>query len=73
MLLFPKRTSFGEPGASACGLAEDGRAACADDDALGVGEHCRDLVTARALDIHEVGVRVLDQALQLVLALLFQW
>ena len=33
-------------------------------------EDGRDLVTAGALDIHEVAIRVLHEALQLVLALL---
>jgi len=32
-------------------------------DRLGVGEDCGDFVASRALDIHEVGVRVLNQTL----------
>ncbi len=35
-----------------------------------MAEHGGDLVAARALDVHEVGVGVLHQAFQLVLALL---
>lgn len=51
-------------------LAQDGRAARADDDTLCVTEDGGDLVAAGALHVHEVRVRVLHQALQLVLPLL---
>ena len=37
---------------------------------MSVAEHGRDLVAARALDVHEVGVRMLNKSLQLVLAFL---
>ena len=42
----------------------------AHDSSLGVGEHGGDLQAAGALDVHEVGVGGLNQALQLVLLLL---
>ena len=51
-------------------LAEDGRAAAADDDGLRVAEDGGDVEAAGALHIHEEGVRRLHQALQLVPALL---
>ena len=50
-------------------MAENGGASDAQDDSLGVAENCGDLVTSGALDIHEEGVGVLDQTLQLALAL----
>lgn len=62
--------TFREPGPSPRGLAQDGGAADAEDHGLGVREHGGDLVASRALHVHEVRVGVLDQTLQLVLALL---
>ena len=62
--------TFREPRPTSGGLAENGGASYAEDDGLGVGEHGGDLVAAGALDVHEVRVGVLDEALQLVLALL---
>jgi len=50
-------------------LTENGGAANAEDDGLSVAENCGDLVATGALDVHEKGVGVLDQTLQLALAL----
>lgn len=58
--------------ATSCGLAEDGRATNALHHALGVREDGSDLQAAGTLHVHEVGVGVLDQSLQLVLALLLR-
>lgn len=55
---------------SAGRLAQDGRASRAHDDALRVAEDGGDLVAAGAFHVHEVRVRVLYQALELVLPLL---
>ena len=62
--------TFCEPGPSPRGLAKNGAAADAEHHRLRVTEDGRDLVAAGALDVHEVAVRVLHEALQLVLALL---
>jgi hypothetical protein len=51
-------------------LTQDCGATDAQDDGLSVAEDGRNLVAARTLDVHEVGVGVLHQALELVLALL---
>ena len=50
-------------------MTENGGAANAQDDGLSVAENSGDLVATGALDIHEKGVGVLDQTLQLALAL----
>lgn len=63
--------TLGQLGTAAGRLAQNGRASRAHDNALGVAEHGGDLVAAGALHVHEVRVRVLHQALQLVLPLLF--
>lgn len=62
--------TFCQLGASSSRLAQNGSASSADHDALGVAEDGGDPVAAGALHVHEVRVGVLDQALQLVLALL---
>ena len=62
--------TFCESRPSASGLTEDSGASDAEDDGLGVAEDGGDLVAPGALHVHEVRVGVLDQALQLVLALL---
>jgi len=54
-LLPPERAALGEPGLATGGLAQDGRAALADDDGLGVGEDGGDGEAAGALDVHEEG------------------
>lgn len=51
---------------SASGLAEYLVAAIACDCALGVREDDLDIHALRAFDVHEVGVRALDEALELV-------
>jgi len=52
--LFPsERAAFCESGLSAGRLAQDGRAAGADDDGLGVREDSGDGEAAGALDVHE--------------------
>lgn len=66
------RPTFCKFSASSCGLAEDGRASHALHHALGVREDGSDLQASRAFHVHEIGVRVLDQTLQLVLALLLR-
>ena len=62
--------TLSEPCPATGGLAQHGGASDAKDHGLGVGENGGDLVASGALDVHEVGVGVLHQALQLVLALL---
>mgnify|MGYP006872509767 CR=1 FL=1 len=59
-----------EAGLTTGGLAEDLSAAAAEDNRLGVRENSGDGEAARALDVHEERVRVLDQTLQLVALLL---
>lgn len=54
-LLSAERAALGETGLASGGLAEDGGAAGADDDGLGVGEDGGDGEAAGALDIHEEG------------------
>jgi len=73
MLLSAERAAFCKPGPAAGGLAEDSGAASAHHHSLGMAEHCRDPVAAGALHIHEIGVGVLDQTLQLVLPLFLNW
>ena len=70
MLLPPEAAALREPGSAPSGLTEDSGATGAHHHSLGVTEDGGDLVTAGALDVHEVAVRVLHEALQLVLALL---
>lgn len=62
--------TFCQLGTSSSGLAQNGGATSADHNALGVTEHGCDSVATGALNIHEVGVRMLHQTLQLVLAFL---
>lgn len=62
--------TFCQLGTSSSGLAQNGGATSADHNALGVTEHGCDSVATGALNIHEVGVRMLHQTLQFVLAFL---
>jgi len=72
LVLLPSETAtLSQPGSASSGLAEDGGAAGADNNGLGVAENRGDPVAARALDIHEVTVGMLYKPLQLVLPLLF--
>jgi len=67
-LLSPERAALGETGLATGGLAEDLRAAGADDDGLCVREDGGDGEAAGALDVHEEGAWAWDESLQLVLA-----
>jgi hypothetical protein len=67
-LLSPERATLGQSGLAARRLAENGRAALADDDGLGVGEDGGDGEAAGALDVHEEGSRSGNKRLELVLA-----
>ena len=71
MLLLPEAAALGEPGTTSGGLAEDCGAPSAHHNCLGGAEHSGDPVASGALDVHEEGVGVLDEPLQLVLPLLF--
>ena len=65
-LLPPERAALSEPGLATGRLAEDSRAALADDDGLGVGEDGGDGEAAGALDVHEERARSRHKHLQLV-------
>jgi hypothetical protein len=67
-LLPPERAALREPSLATGRLAEDGRAALADDDGLGVGENGGDGEAPRALDVHEEGTGTGHKGLELVLA-----
>ena len=56
-LLSPERATLCETGLATGGLAQDSRAALADNDSLCVREDGGDVEAARALDIHEKGAR----------------
>lgn len=62
-LLSPERAALGQAGLSTGRLAENGRAALADDDGLGVRENGGDGEAAGALDVHEEGPRGGDESL----------
>jgi hypothetical protein len=64
--LAAERAALSQTSLAASGLAEDGRAGAAENDGGGVREHGGDLKAARALHIHEEGVRALYEALELV-------
>lgn len=63
-LLPSEGAAFCESGLATGGLTEDGRAASADDDGLGVGEDSCDCKAARALDVHEKRSRGRNKSLQ---------
>merc|ERR1719209_2383390 len=75
VLLLPEAAALGEPGTTSGGLAEDCGAPSAHHNCLGGAEHSGDPVASRALDVHEEGVGVLDDPLQLVFSLFIrvQW
>ena len=54
-LLAAERAALGQTGLATGGLAQNGGAASADDDGLGVGEDGGDGEATGALDIHEEG------------------
>ncbi len=62
-LLSPERAALCETSLSTGWLAENGRAAGADDNCLGVREDGGDGEAAGALDIHEEGARSRDKVL----------
>lgn len=64
----PEAAPLRQAGLAARRLAQRRRAGRAGDDRLGVGENSRDLEAALALDVHEVRVGGLHQALELVAA-----
>jgi len=66
-LLSSERATLGESGLTTGRLAQDGGAALADDNGLGVGEDGGDDEAAGALDVHEEGSRGGDKSLELVL------
>merc|ERR1712224_30889 len=68
--LLAEGAALGEACDSARRLAKHDVAIAAENDGLRVGEDGGDLKAPRALDVHEVGVRGLNQALELVAALL---
>jgi len=67
-LLSSERAAFCESGLATGGLAEDCRAAGADDDGLCVRENGGDCEATGALDVHEERSGSWDQGLELVLA-----
>lgn len=66
-LLSSERATLGESGLTTGRLAQDGSAALADDDGLGVGEDGGDDEAAGALDVHEEGSGGGNKSLELVL------
>ena len=68
--LLPEGAPLGQTGDTTSRLAKHRVAASAEHDRLRMTVDRRDLQAAGALDVHEVAVRALNQALQLVLALL---
>lgn len=72
-MLLAEGASLGELGLSSGWLAEDGVASNADDDGGGVREDGRNLEASRALNVHEVGVWVLNKTLKLVASDLPLW
>src|SRR5690554_6199991 len=65
-LLPPERAALSESGLATGRLAEDSRAALADDDGLGVGEDGGDGEAAGALDVHEERAGAGHKGLQFV-------
>jgi hypothetical protein len=66
-LLAAERAALGQTGLTTGGLAENGRAAGADDDGLGVREDGGDGEATGALDVHEEGAGLGHEGLKLVL------
>lgn len=63
-LLSSERATLGESGLATGRLAQDGGAALADDNGLGVGEDGGDDEAAGALDVHEEGSGGGDKSLR---------
>jgi len=72
-LLSSERAALSQTSLSTSRLAEDSRAAGADDNGLCVRENGRNGEAARALDVHEERAGSWDKVLQLVLASLSGW
>merc|ERR1712224_437016 len=66
----PEGAALGQTALSSGGLAQDCGAVAAENDGLRIAEDGCDREAARALNIHEPGVRALYEPLELVLALL---
>lgn len=60
--------ALSETGTTTSGLAQDGGAGRAENDSLSMAEDSGNVEAARALNVHEVGVRRLHKSLQLVLS-----
>jgi len=67
-LLPAERAALSQAGLTTSGLAQDLRAALADDDCVGVREDGGDGEASRALDVHEERAGSRDKGLELVLA-----
>jgi hypothetical protein len=67
-LLPSERAALGQPRLATSGLAQDLRAALADDDCVGVREDGGDGEASGALDVHEEGAGSGHEGLELVLA-----
>merc|ERR1719474_2055799 len=70
MLLPSEAAALSKPCPASSGLAKNCGTPGAHSHCLGVAEHSGDPVAARALDVHEVRVGMLDKPLQLVPSLL---
>eukprot|EP00954_Amorphochlora_amoebiformis_P028977 1392490-Amorphochlora_amoeboformis.AAC.1 len=66
LTLFTEFAPLSQTSAATGGLAKDGLTRRAEDNGVGVTKHCRDVEASRALNIHEEGVRLLHQTLELV-------
>lgn len=71
MLLLSERASFCKPRPASSWLTEDSGTAYTQDNGLSMTENGGDLITSRALYVHEIRVRMLHKSLQLVFPLLF--
>lgn len=70
MLFPPEAAALSEASSATSWLTQDCRASCAHNYRLCVAKHCCNFVTSWALNVHEIRVGVLDQALELMFALL---
>ena len=70
--LLPEAAALCKPGLAAGGRAEHGAAVAADHHCLCMGENCSNCEAVQAPNVHEERVRLLNQPLELVLALLIR-
>merc|ERR1719474_120471 len=70
VLLPSEAAALSKPCTASSGLAKNCGTPGAHNHCLGVAEHSGDPVAAGTLDVHEVGVGMLDKPLQLMLSLL---